>query len=122
MPKEKESKQMSKINKTQKYATLWLNSQNKSIEDIAKELGLTEKQVSNIIQNGTKSEAIRTKSQPVGSSPSKNLMIRETANKNKHVAIMTKEASMVNDASRPQTNTQNSRTQNNIFKINKDGK
>lgn len=113
---------MSKINKTQKYATLWLNSQNKSVEDIAKELDLTEKQVSGIIQNGTKSEAIKTKSQPVGSSPSKNLMIRETANKNKHVAIMTKEASMVNDASRPQTNTQNSRTQNNIFKINKNGK
>lgn len=122
MPKEKESKYMSKINKIQKYATLWLNSQNRSVEDIAKELDLTEKQVSGIIQNGTKSEVIKTKSQPVGSSPSKNLMIRETANKNKHVAIMTKEASMVNDASRSQTNTKNSRTQNNIFKINKNGK
>lgn len=112
---------MSRLNKVQKYAALWLNSQNKSVEEIAKELELTEKQVSSTIQSGAKSNAIKTKSQPVGSSPSKNLMIRETANKNKHVAIMTREASMVNDATKPQT-TRSTKTQNNIFKINNNGK
>ena len=121
MLKEKESKKMSKLNKIQKYAALWLNSQNKKIDDIANELNLTEKQVSSILDNQTKSNAIKTKSQPVGSSPSKNLMIRETVNKNKHVSIMTREASMVNDSSK-QDSSKINKTQNNIFKINHDSK
>lgn len=121
MLKEKESEKMSRVNKTQKYAALWLNAQNKTIDDIANELDLTEKQVSSILENQTKSSAIKTKSQPVGSSPSKNLMIRETANKNKHVAIMTREASMVNDSSKKDSE-KTTRTQSNIFKINHDSK
>jgi hypothetical protein len=108
---------MSRINKTQKYAALWLNSQGQSAEDIANELELTDKQVSSIIQASTRSSAIKTKSEPVASSPSKNLMIRETVNKNKHVAIMTREASMVNDDAKKQQTTK--REQPGIFKINK---
>lgn len=91
---------MSRINRTQTYAALWLNSQGWSITKIANELELSDKQIQNAIdkfnqQKGSKS--IKTVSTPVAQSPSKNLMIRETANKKTHVAIMTKESSMIND-------------------------
>lgn len=112
---------MSRTSKIQKYAALWLSSQGHTVEDIAKELDLTEKQVSSVVQNTTKPNAIRTKTEPVGSSPSKNLMIRETANKKKHVAIMTKEASMVHDDAKNKNN-QASTSQQNIFKINHNDK
>lgn len=112
---------MSRTNKIQKYAALWLNAQGNTAEDIAKELDLTEKQVASVLQNADKSNAIRTKTEPVGSSPSKNLMIRETANKKKHVAIMTKEASMLNDDAKTKTG-KSAKIQQNIFKINHNDK
>lgn len=92
---------MSRINKTQKYAILWLHNQGMNIEDISVEITVAISQVKNVIENfETKAEktGIKTKSEPVNAAPrSKNLMITETANKNKHVAIMTKEASQLND-------------------------
>lgn len=91
---------MSRINKVQNYAALWLNSQGWSITKIANELELTEKQIKNTIDKAnknTENSKIRTVSSPMAQSPSKNLMIRETANKKTHVAIMTKESSMIND-------------------------
>jgi len=91
---------MSRINKTQTYAALWLHSQGWGITKIANELSLTEKQIQNSIEKSQKVVAenpIKTVSSPVATSPSKNLMIRETANKKTHVAIMTKESSMLND-------------------------
>lgn len=110
---------MSRITKTEKYAILWLNSQEINVETISKELGLTEQQINNVISKGEtnkKNNNIKTKSQSMGVSPSKNLMIRETANKKNHVAIMTKEASMVNDDAKKKNEAK--RITQNIFKIN----
>lgn len=87
---------MAKISKIQTYAVLWLNYNSWSVEKIAEELNLTEKQITNVIEP-KKDSSLKTKSEPVGSSRSKNMMIRETANKKSHVAIMTKESSMIND-------------------------
>ena len=90
---------MAKISKVQKYAILWLSSQNHSIENISKELGLNEKQISTIVNKSEQQKpSIQTTKSSVSSSRSQNLMIRETAGKRtKSVAIMTKEASMLND-------------------------
>lgn len=87
---------MSKISKIQTYAALWLNHNGLSVVKIAEELNLTEKQITNVIEP-KKDSGVKTTSEPVGSSRSKNMMIRETANKKSHVAIMTKESSMIND-------------------------
>ncbi len=91
---------MAKLNKTQKYAILWLHSQAKTNEQIAEELKVSEKQISSVINITTQTD----KSIPVAKSSaspisrSKSLMITETAGKKtKSVAIMTKEASMIND-------------------------
>lgn len=93
---------MAKLNKTQTYAIQWLNSQNKSIEDIAIELKITTKQVSSVVEKNT--NAGEDAKVPVGTSKVgkfPNLMITETAAKrNKGVAIMTREASEVHDAAR----------------------
>lgn len=91
---------MPKITNVQKYAILWLDHSKNSIEEISKELNLTEKQINSVLSNNVKKEGVQTKSSPVNGSNSKNLMIRETANKKKHVAIMTKESSMINDESK----------------------
>jgi hypothetical protein len=88
---------MSRLNKLQIYSIRWLHSQNKSAQNIAEELELTEKQVANAIEKfGITNDAnIKTTT----SKASKNLMISETLNKkSKNVSIMTKEASMQNDA------------------------
>jgi hypothetical protein len=97
---------MSRVNKTQSYAALWLNSQGWSITKISNELDLTEKQIQNLIEKSQKtndSNPIKTVSSPVATSPSKNLMIRETANKRNNVSIMTKESSMLNDELKKKT-------------------
>lgn len=111
---------MSRVTKIEKYAALWLNSQSIDLETIAEELDLTQQQVKNIISKNSTIEktnnSIKTKSQSMGVSPSKNLMIRETANKKKHVAIMTKEASMINDDEKKKSTAK--KITKNIFKIN----
>lgn len=97
---------MSRLNKLQIYSIRWLHSQNKSSQHIAEELGLTEKQVANAIEKfGTTNDAnIKTATSKI----SKNLMISETSNKkSKNVSIMTKEASMQNDALTAKHKSQN---------------
>lgn len=113
---------MSRINRTQTYAALWLNSQGWTVTKIANELELTDKQVQNTIekfnqkQKGT--DSIKTVSAPMGQSPSKNLMIRETANKKAHVAIMTKESSMMNDELKKKNSTTPIRNNTGIYRPN----
>lgn len=94
---------MARLNKTTKYAILWLNSQGFDNGKISNELGVSDQQIANTLKNTdsdhTKSEnpnAIPTTSGPVNMT-SKNFMIRQTANKVNNVAIMTKEASTMND-------------------------
>jgi len=110
---------MPRINNTQKYAILWLSSSGSTVQEISKELKITEKQVENVLNNSgdENKNNIKTKSKPVASSPSGNLMIKQTANKKNHVAIMTKEASMYNDAHKNKSDSSNTSKQQNIFKI-----
>lgn len=103
---------MSRLNKLQIYSIRWLHSQDKDAKYIANDLELTEKQVSNAIEKfGINNE---TKLKTATSKASKNLMISETSSKkSKNVSIMTKEASMKNDAviskHNKQTNNANSK-------------
>jgi len=89
------------LNKTQIYAIRWLNSQNKTIKEISDELDITENQIQKTLEkySSTKTEnsnTIKDAKSPV--SRSQNLMIRETSGKKtNNVAIMTREASEVND-------------------------
>lgn len=106
---------MAKLSKANKYAILWLKSQGKSIEEIQKELNVTMKQVESTQQPvaipGAKQQATAHKT-------SKDFMIHETANRVNSVAIMTKEASSMNDDFKKANKPNNtSRNQNNIHKI-----
>lgn len=96
---------MSRINKTQKYAAMWLHSQGWSDDQIVDELKITNSQLKNIlkplmtpIDNENK---IETGSSVVGKLPnSKNLMITESRSGTHKVAVMTKAASEINDENR----------------------
>jgi len=89
---------MSRVSKIHNYAILWLNNQGVEIINIADELKLTEKQVKSVLENGVDDKV--SKNTPVktvkssANSKSKNMMI---TNKDKGIAIMTKEASQLND-------------------------
>jgi hypothetical protein len=98
---------MSRINKTQKYAVLWLHSQGWSKEQIVNELALTDSQIKNIIKpitaTNTSNSKIETGSSVVAKLPnSKNLMITESQGGSHKVSIMTKAASEINDENRKQ--------------------
>ena len=89
------------ITNQQKYSVYYLSDSGSTPAKIAKELGLTTKEVKDILssRNTEKTNSkIKTTSAPVNS---KDLMITETSVKgNKTVSIMTKAASEVNDAFR----------------------
>lgn len=112
---------MARLNKTQKYAVLWLNSQGWAPTKIANELSLTDSQVENAVKSGGTSgeePKIKTVSSPVKQqSPSKNLMITESAGKTRSVSIMTKEASQLNDEFKKNVNSVPKR-QKGIFRPN----
>lgn len=91
---------MARLSKTQIYAIRWLNSQDKNITDIAEELKIKEDQITKIIEkySSSKTEGNNIKNAKSPVSRSQSLMIRETAaKKTNNVAIMTKEASELND-------------------------
>lgn len=104
---------MSKNSKIQNYAIQFLLSQNKSIQEIALELDIPEKQVTSVAEKTHPSgedTQIKTSTSKAGKSKSKDLMITETAGKGtKNVAIMTKEASELNDHLRNKTPTKKPR-------------
>lgn len=111
---------MARMSKANEYAINWLNSQGKNIEQISQELGLNTKQVQKFLEKTNtlnSSNTIETKNAPV-KIKSSDLMIRHTAaKKNNSVAIMTKEASEMNDASK-KSNSGNPNIQKNIFRPN----
>jgi len=93
---------MSRLNKSQIYAINWLNTQNKTVEDIAGELGLNVEQVAKSLEKSSPNtnNKVKTGSEPIADKKP-NLMINKTAGKgNSGVSIMTKEASEKNDATR----------------------
>lgn len=109
-----------KITKQLGYAINWLVSQNHTIDHICSELNLTQKQVTTYVEKhnlaNTKPLAIKSESTQL---KSKELMIRHTSNKKtNNVAIMTKEASEINDEFKKQINTKPNRNANCIFKPN----
>lgn len=89
---------MARLSKTQIYSIRWLSSQNKDAKFIANDLKMTEKQVVDTLEKyGTSQSELNIKTKQ--STVSKKLMISETSSKRSPtVAIMTKEASMHNDA------------------------
>ena len=112
---------MPRLNKAQNYAILWLNNQGHTSVDIAKELDIQESQVLNIIskntQNAVKNNLQTTSSPASNKYKSKDLMITDTASKTRKVAIMTKEASEINDSFKKNTTSAPSRkTDKNIFR------
>lgn len=104
-----------RLNKTQKYAINWLFSQDKEVSEIVKELKLQVKCVQNYIdKNLQTTKAAVEEAKTLGS---KELMIRHTSNKNNNtVAIMTKEASELNDESKKKLR-QKTRDNKNIFRM-----
>jgi hypothetical protein len=112
---------MARMGKVQEYAVRWLNSQGSNNEQIAEELKLTEKQVARVLEKTNevnKENSIKTNTSPVTKITSKELMIRHTsAKKNNSVAIMTKEASEMNDQSK-KNNQSHPSFQKNIFRPN----
>lgn len=105
-----------------KYSVYYLSDSGSTPAQIAKELGMTSKEVKSILSNRlidkNNKDPIKTTSSPVNS---KNLMITETSVKGtKNVAIMTKEASEVNDSFKKnmQKNIQSRIVKNAIFKPN----
>lgn len=107
-----------KISKSNGYAISWLFSHNKTVEEISKELKLNLETIKSYIE---KNPNLMTKDLPIKTGPatSKDLMIRHTRDKKTNsVAIMTKEASERNDASRDRfKNISNNKPH--IFKPNK---
>lgn len=107
---------MARITKPQTYAALWLRDQGKTNEEIAKELSITIKQVDGVMSkypHNTQPKqdvaAIRT---------SKDFMIRKTsAKENNTVAIMTKEASEMNDEAKKKNLSRVKNNTSNIHRI-----
>tara|TARA_B100000902_G_scaffold397081_1_gene459816 strand:+ start:12889 stop:13230 length:342 start_codon:yes stop_codon:yes gene_type:complete len=110
---------MGRINRTQKYAAMWLHSQGWAVSKIANELELTDAQIKNAVK-GTKAKddtGIKTKSAVVSKDPkSTNLMITESNSGSRKVAVMTKAASEQADAIAKQHRDQPSPDNPNIFK------
>lgn len=110
---------MNRLKKTEKYAILWLNSQNNSTKEISNELDLPEKTVISFLEKNqqTGENKIKTATSSAGKIRNKNLMITETAGKkNKGITVMTPEASMLGDDNKKQTPKNNHRDKHAIFK------
>jgi len=107
---------MPRVNRTQKYAALWLNSQGWDVSKISNELELTDTQINKIIKEVKDESKIKTSSSVVSKNVnSKNLMITESQSGKHKVAIMTKQASEVNDENSKKNNTKR-QINKNIFK------
>jgi predicted transcriptional regulator len=91
---------MPRLSTAQKYAIMWLKQQNQTDENIASELNITEKQVANHLSKNKKNLPENSSDKNTNTTiTSKDMMIRATSVKgDKNVAIMTKEASEMNDA------------------------
>lgn len=110
-----------KKNKVQEYAILWLNSQNKKHGDIADELNIGIEKVESVIRvNSEPQQSVNTGSTSnKKNSKSKALMITQTSEKkNKSVAIMTPEASALNDELKKKFRGKSENNQDFIFRPN----
>lgn len=100
---------MAKVSKNNIYAIKYLFSQNFTVEQIAAETNLSVDSVQSIIES---ENLIKINPQPTA----KDLMITKTAvKKNNTVAIMTQEASMMNDHNRAKLSS-SQKSPDHIFK------
>ena len=108
---------MPRINRTQKYAALWLNSQGWDTSKISSELEITDSQVKRIIKETKDEDKIKTASSIVSKNPnSKNLMITESQSGKHKVSVMTKAASEVNDDNTKKYKKNTKISEDNIFR------
>ena len=92
---------MARINKIQKYATLWLHHEGWDVENISNELDLTTRQIKNIVKDlEPKKQNSDSETPKPKIKSSKDFMITESVSGNHRVSIMTKTASEINDESR----------------------
>lgn len=107
---------MAKLSKINTYAILWLSNCGYTIEQIVEDIGVTEKQVSSVLDQH--STSIKSSSTTPNA---KNLMITHTSGKKlNNVAIMTKDASAMADENRKTAQSSSGRNQEkNIFRPNK---
>lgn len=103
---------MARLSKNNTYAILWLKSQGWTPENIHKELNVTIKQVNSVELPIQTTEQVVDKKKT-----SKDFMIHETASKTNGVAIMTPQASSMNDDFKKNNKPNNSRNENIIHKI-----
>jgi len=83
---------MARVSKAQTYAVRWLNHENKDVDDIASELKLSVKQVTNILEKyGSSEGSVDTKQEPVSGVRK---MLSSQTSASKGVTVMTSEASM----------------------------
>ncbi len=109
-----------KITKTVGYAINWLHNQNFSVEKIADELKLTQEQVTKYIEKNSNPKQKELPVKSASTKSPKDLMIRHTRDKKiNSVAIMTGEASSVNDEMRKKLNNKTNDNIEHIFKPNK---
>lgn len=103
---------MKSLSKNQIYAILYLKDVNNlQLENISTELNISQDRLESFMENDYK---LYTKVKPA---TSKDLMIRQTMSKNNNtVAIMTKEASEMNDGSRAKR-INNNEDNPNIYRI-----
>lgn len=100
-----------KLSRNNTYAINWLYSLGKSAQEISVELKIKSEDVQKYLEKYSpqKHDQLATKTSPVSKKNSADLMIRHTRDKKiNNVAIMTKEASELNDAIKKKTasNTQ----------------
>lgn len=91
---------MAKSTKIHQYAVLWLSSQNRPIDYIVNETGLSQKQIENILKKYHNDTTATQDTPPATAKNHKhpNLMIMDSGAKKFRVAIMTKDASMAHDS------------------------
>ena len=109
-----------KKNQNQEYAILWLHSQHKKSGDIASELNISIDKVEAAIRTHSEPTQAKKQSSKKQSSKSKDLMITETSSKRtKSVAIMTGEASSLNDELKKKSHSNSAKkTEEHIFRPN----
>lgn len=103
---------MSKLSKTQLYAIQYLYSQNKPVQEISDELGISLSQVRRVVKPKETPKVAETKKDKT-----KDLMIRQTSGK-KHnsVSIMTEGASQLGDELIKNIDYHKKRTEGYIFR------
>ena len=107
-----------RLSKTQKHAIQWMVSQDSNMKDIAKELKIPEKTVSNFVEKNCTASSNPNIKTASSSTKSKDLMIRHTAGKNNNnVAIMTQAAAEVNDEFKKKSEPPEPKYLKNIHKI-----